>query len=382
MATGDIVGVIDTLEFDTDGCSGLDIIHIAGNVYLIAYRGGVGPDGILKTVTIESDGSIGSVIATRIFEATWGFDPALAHISGDVYIVGYRGPGNDGWLKTFTVDSSGNIGAVFNSKEIDPVYGRNFRFYHLGGTVWLVVYQDANAGWLKTININSNGTFGADIGSQRYDFILGAFPTLIHIAGDIFAIAYTGTDEDGWLKTWEIQSDGTIAAARTDEFEFSTQYAHLPQILSISGDVYAIAYQGPPSGVDGYGYIKTLTISSAGIIGGVIRTFQYTHSQRARGVSAIIYVAGEVYTLVYTGSSDDGYIVTVTIHDNGQIDDPLVDELEFDPDNAVTCEMVKIAAETYAIAYSGVDDDGFLRTIEIEVLAAPTVTTNPATEVT
>jgi len=381
MATGNIVRVINTLEFDTDGCASLDIIHIAGNVYLIAYRGGVGPDGILKTVTIESDGSIGSVIATRIFEATWGYMPSLAHISGDVYIVGYRGPGNDGWLKTFTVDSSGNIGAVFNSKEIDPVYGRNFRFYHLGGTVWLVVYQDASVGWLKTININSNGTFGADIGSQRYDFILGAFPALIHIAGDIFAIAYTGEDEDGWLKTWEIQSDGTIAAARTDEFEFSTTYGHWPQILHISGDVYAIAYQGPPSGVDGWGYIKTLTISSAGVIGGPVRIFQYT-PQRARGVSAIIHIAEEVYTLVYTGPLDDGYIVTVTIHNDGQIDDPLVGKLEFDPDNAVTCEMVKIAVGIYAIAYSGVDDDGFLRTIEIVEFATPTVTTDPATEVT
>ena len=383
MAIGDIGSIIDTLEFDTDRGDEPDIIHISGNVYLIAYRGGAGPDGLLKTVTIESNGTIGSIIDTLQFETLYGLNPILAHISGDVYIVGFQGTDNDGWLKTFNVDSDGNFGAIIDTEEIDTAYGRNFRFYHLGGTVWLVAYQDASDGWLKTLNIGNDGIFGAYVDTQKYDTTLGAFPALVHIAGDVFAIAYSGPDEDGWLKTWEVQSNGTIAAAMIDSLEFDADYAHSPQMRLISGDVYAIAYKGPPGSLTGYGYIKTLTIADDGTIGAIIDTFQYTHGLPGSVVSAIILVAEEVYALAYTGFESDGYLVTVTIHNNGQIDEPLVDELEFDTNQGSTPAVVHIAGNTYAIAYGGVDGDGFLITVPIEtlVVVAPTVSADPATSV-
>ncbi|MBW2602189.1 MAG: hypothetical protein JRD47_09775, partial [Deltaproteobacteria bacterium] len=44
--------VIDTLEFDTSSGYEPDIIHVDGNVYAIAYRG-PSDDGYLKTVEIN-----------------------------------------------------------------------------------------------------------------------------------------------------------------------------------------------------------------------------------------------------------------------------------------------------------------------------------------
>ena len=55
-ANGQIAdGVIDTLEFDTQMTTTPDIIPVSGNVYAIAY-GGDGDDGFLKTVLITSSG--------------------------------------------------------------------------------------------------------------------------------------------------------------------------------------------------------------------------------------------------------------------------------------------------------------------------------------
>ncbi len=291
----------------------------------------------------------------------------MANIPGtDKYIVGYQGPGNDGWLKTFDVDSSGNFGSVIDSKEVAATYGRNFRLYHLGGTVWLVIYQgDTNPGRMMTLNINSDGTFGTTIDTERFETGIGAFPDLVHVSGDVFAIAYTGPDSDGWLKTWQIQSNGTIAAAMIDSLEFDGVYCASPAMRLISGDVFAIAYQGDAA-VTGRGYIKTVDIDSAGNIGSVIDTFMYAPG-RAGGVSPILPVAGEIYAIAYRGVDDDGFIAAVTIQDDGQIDEPVVDVEEVETQQFDNPELIYIGGDTYAVAYTGVDGDGFLLTVKIVV---------------
>jgi len=380
MAEGDIIA-IDTLEFEAVSCEAPDIIQVNDSIYLIAYRGGAGPDGWLKTFSIDANGTI-AVIDTLIFEVLWGFGPAVAHISGDVYIVGYTGPDNDGWLKTFSVDSDGNIGAVIDSEEIDVAYGRTFRFYQLGGTVWLIAYQDVSDGWLKTLNIGNDGIFGAYVDTQKFDNTLCANPAPVHISGDVFAIAYTGPDEDGFLKTWVVQSDGAIDGVMTGFLEFDNVFCYAPQMRHISGEVYAIAYQGVPSGAaTGRGYIKTVTIADDGTIGAIIDTFQYTHGQKGANVSAIIPISGNVYALAVTSLGDQGFLVTVTIRDDGQIDEPLEDELIFDPIRGAVPELIHTVYGVFAVAYSGPDGDGYLKTFNIERAIIPTVQTLPATEI-
>jgi len=47
-------------------------------------------------------------------------------------------------------------------------------------------------------------------GSIKFGVTNGLEPNSIHIAGSIYAIAYKGPDNDGWIKTVEIE---TLAAA-------------------------------------------------------------------------------------------------------------------------------------------------------------------------
>ncbi|MBA7655924.1 hypothetical protein ES703_63835 [subsurface metagenome] len=362
-------GVIDSLEFDTECYSSLDIIHIAANVYLIAYCG-PDHDGFLKTVSIESNGQIGAVIHWMEYEPNLCFSNALAHIPDtDKYIVGFQGPGNDGYLRTFSVSEGGVFGPVIDSWEVDPTYGRDFRFLHLGGTVWLLAYQGSgSAGYLKTKHINLDGTFGATISTKRFQSILGAFPALVHISGNMYGIAYTGRDFDGWLQTWEVSPGGIIAAAFKDSREFDTEYCHYPQMRHIAGNIYAIAYQGQPNNVaphEGYGWIKTITIADDGTIFGIIDIFQFTHNLMATMVTAIIPAGNETYIIAYTANDDHGQVVKVTIHDDGQIEEPLVDEFEFDDTRGWIPEMIPVSEPVFVIAYSGVDEHGWLKTVSI-----------------
>ncbi len=95
--------VLDTLEFDTADGYEPNIIYVDGDIYAIAY-GGSDSDGVLITVEIATDGEVSdSVIDTLEFDTSYGREPNLIHISGDVYAIAYRGPGNDGFLKTVSI---------------------------------------------------------------------------------------------------------------------------------------------------------------------------------------------------------------------------------------------------------------------------------------
>ncbi len=205
--------MIDTLEFDASDCYYPDILHISGDIYAIAYRGS-GNDGFLKTVEIAADGAItDAVIDTLEFDASDCYYPDILHISGDIYAIAYQGTGSDGFLKTVEIAADGAItDAVIDTLEFDTANGRE--------------------------------------------------PNVIYISGDIYAIAYRGSGSDGFLKTVEIAADGAITDTVIDTLEFDTSDGYYPDILHISGDIYAIAYRG--SGSDGF--LKTVEIPSVGAI--------------------------------------------------------------------------------------------------------------------
>ena len=77
-------------------------------MYAIAYAGN-GDDGFLKTVTIATDGQITDpLIDTLEFDTSKGKTPNIIPISG-VYAIAYAGDGDDGFLKTIEITTSGQI---------------------------------------------------------------------------------------------------------------------------------------------------------------------------------------------------------------------------------------------------------------------------------
>ena len=191
------------------------------------------------------------------------------------------------------------------------------------------------------------------------DIDVGKIPDIIPVNGDIYAIPYEGAGDDGFLKTVEIASTGEIRDEELDTLEFDTSNGQTPDIIWISGDVYAIAYEG--SGTDGF--LKTATIADDGVIGNsVIDTLEFDTSEGQ--APDIISISGDVYAIAYEGPGDDGFLKTITIADDGQITDAIIDTFEFDTTNGETPKIIPVSG-VYAIAYSGGGADVFLQTIEI-----------------
>ncbi len=374
---GDIIGIEDNItdsyEFDTNNGVSPDFIHIANDIYAIAYTG-PGNDGWLKTVEIDSNGNIGSIIDTLEYDTSYGGLPNIININNDIYAIAYTGPGNDGWLKTVSIDTDGTIAnSPLDSLEFDTSNALYADIININNDIYAIAYTGpGNDGWLKTVEIDSNGQITNNvIDAWEYDTNNGREPSTIKIATNILAVVSRGPGNDGFIDTIEIDSNGNITKLIIDTLEYDTSYGGLPNIININNDIYAIAYTGP--GNDGW--LKTVEINTNGqITNNVIDSLEFDISSGK--YAEILYVTDNKYLVVYSGPGNDGYVKLINIDTNGNIGS-IVDTLEFDTSSGYFPNIINVGGNFYTIAYQGPGSDGWLKTIELTISSPSYSDTNP-----
>lgn len=355
--------VIDTFAFDIFDGFEPNIIHIDSDIYAIAY-GGFNSIGIITTIEIQSNGKITkSNIDKELFDDTYGREPIITHISGSVYAIIYRGYENDGYIRTLSIQSSGSIQSTYiDTYEFETSDCYNPKIVKINGTIFSIVYTGPNSdGFLKSVEIAIDGDIKESVlDHTEFSMFECRESDMIHIDGDIYAIAFRGLYDDGYIRTMNISAMGDINDTIIDTYEFETDYCFEPKIIHCTGDIFAIVYTGP----DYDGYVKTLEIDS---YGNITNNFvDYLEFDTSYGVRPeIIHVFSTIYAIAYRGPSNDGYITTIEIENNGAIKDSIVHSYEFETSYCVTPHMIHINADIYAIAYRGPSDDGFLKTIKI-----------------
>ncbi|MBA7599349.1 hypothetical protein ES703_06381 [subsurface metagenome] len=359
MAIGDIIRVIAFLDFDEYGGTLPKIIHVADAIYAIAYQG-YKNDGYLKTISIESDGTIGTVIESLEFDKTHCAHPWIVHIADTVYAVAYCGPGSDGTLKTFSISADGTSITLINTfvfdidaSTVEPV------IVHISGTTYAIFYGGPdNDGWIRTVTIQDDGTITGEIAFLEFDTSHGMYSDPVHISGDVWAVAYTadGINGAGRIKTFTITDVGAISAITS--YDYDTNQTGSPDIFHISGSVYGIAYANGTSG----GLLKTTTINANGTFGGTILSF--LNFDTFAGATWVTFIADNVWCLAYEGPGGDGWLRTIKIENDGTITGQ-VSFCEYDGTDGKYPSMVHVSGDTYAIAYLGPGIDGWLKTVEI-----------------
>ncbi|MCH8991224.1 MAG: hypothetical protein IIA44_05670, partial [Acidobacteria bacterium] len=193
------------------------------------------------------------------------------------------------------------------------------------------------------------------------DILKGATPNIIPISGDVYAIAYAGDGDHGSLKTVQIATNGQITNAVIDTLEFDTLKGATPNIVPISGDVYAIAYAGNGD----HGFLRTVEIAASGQITDTLTNNTLEFDILKGATPNLIPISGNVYAIAYAGDADAGFLKTVEIATSGVITDTVIDTLEFDTLKGATPNLIHISGDVYAIAHAGDGDNGFLKTVEI-----------------
>jgi len=361
---GDIKSVIDTSGFGILDAYEPDMVHVSGDIYVIACRS-TDNDGFLVTVRIASDGlTKKGYIDILEFAPSYCYEPDITHISGDVYAITYRGPDNDGFIKTVEIASDGRItNIMIDYLEFDTTYGGDSDIIYVSGTIYAIAHTGDNSnGRITTVRIEDNGSI-ADSILETFDFDIADVGVseefnVIHINGDVYAIAYRNPDSDGYLKTIGINSGGNISII--DSYSFDTFDGYSPSIIYVSGTIYAIAY----GGFNNSGVLRTVDIANDGhITGTIIDSFNFdTYGKETE----IINIKNGVFAISYRGPDNDGFIKTVEIEDDGQITDSIIDTLEFDTSSGYSPNIINIKLDVYAIAYEGINNNGFIKTVEIE----------------
>jgi hypothetical protein len=335
--------VIDTLEFDIHNCWTPSIISVSSDVFAIAYWGFF--NGYIKTVRIDSDGQINdSIIDTITFQSWSGWAPYIIHISGDIYAVAYRGFWLDGFIKTIRITSDGQIDdSIIDTFKFDNSIGWQPIVIHVSSDIYAVVYWGFyDDGLINTIQIASDGQItDSIIDTLEFDNVKGWKPTFLHISGEIFAVVYRGEDYDGFVKTIRIAADGQIADSVIDTLEFDNASGREPSITQVTDDIYAIAYRGPYDD----GFVKTIQIAADGQIADtIIDTLEFDDINGC--TPSIVSVTSEIYAIAYRGRANDGYLTTIQIVPE---EDAAVYEVISTAGKVTICARVEISGETVSI---------------------------------
>ena len=223
---------IDSQLFDGSSASNPSIVHVSGDIYAVAYQGPDG-DGFVKTVSIDSEGQIGnSVIDTLEFDTNNGGTPDIVGVSGNIFAIAYQGVDNDGFVKTVSIDATGQIGnSVIDTLEFDTNNGGTPDIIYISGIIYAIAYQGSgNDGFIRTVSIDASGSISNSvIASYEFDAADGWEPSITHVSGDIYAIAYRGSSSKGFLKTISIIANGQIGSSTIDTLEFDSSQGQ-PQV--------------------------------------------------------------------------------------------------------------------------------------------------------
>ncbi|MBA7472731.1 hypothetical protein ES707_08063 [subsurface metagenome] len=363
MAAGDIGATIETVEVDAN-LAFPRILHIAGDVYAIVYRG-ADSDGFIKTYSIDATGDISAAaLSTLEFDTNRAGSPTICHISGDHYAIAYEDAGGDGRIKTLHISDAGVINpAIIDNQLFSPDVGGLPHMVKVAANVFLSAFTYTTSKlWVRSIGINDEGTItNLNVSDLEVDTNASLWPRLAHIAEDIFAICYYHNAGQGRLFTVSCNAAGAIAACAGGSVEFEDTLAFKPEPVKTVGGKYAIVYQGP----DNHGFLKTWEIGAAGAITDPPKEI-YEFDNAWGEYPVIKSIGGEWYAIAYENVASHGNIRTIEIKNDGDITTPYHAEGEFYAQANASKDAIQINNSVFAVVYSGSGAEGFITTKAIE----------------
>ena len=305
------------------------------------------------------------------------------HISGDTFAFAYwyQGQATEINCRIQTVNLT-PYGKIENNPidtyhfVIDPGPANGFDpdFYNIEGSVYAVAHRwGKDNGFITTLNIYENGTIDDDY-IYRAEFEpepSNAFrPDIIHVSGNIYAIASSegATSGCGNIATVEIEPGGTINEIVIDRLEFESENCSHPRMWKVSDNKFIVAYASINKG-----YVKTIEIENNGSINKtIIDTFEFESIRCFE--TDLEYITSDpfnetnFYAIAYRGINDNGYVTTIEVNNSGIITKNVIDSLKFDPSvygGQPDIEYLNISNNTFAIAYLGPGTLGYFTTLKI-----------------
>lgn len=288
----------------------------------------------------------------------------------------------EAWVNVSRIGAQfpGNVSEL-SSKNISDILGSTCfeaDLIQILGTTYALAYRDNTSTYITTFKMNDDGVFLGTIDTKTIAVPHFYEPEIINIQNNVYAVVYGASDDQTEAKshivTLFIYGNGTIGSI-IDTFDFPVYYGREANIVSIGNEIYALAIGGASFEVSPTGYLVTLSITDQGDIGStLIDTLKLPLSSSCSEPS-MIQLKDDLYAVTYNGygvTGGIGYLITVHISSNGSIVEPLKDICQFTlPQDGLEPTMIHVKNDIYAISY-GADSNNLLRTGYIKTLSIDT----------
>jgi len=391
---GTAITKVESKEHDTLHGLFNSLVQVDSDTYALAYSGNNG-DGYISTFTISADGSTITEIESLEHDAVQGEHNSLVQVDSDTYALAYAGTGERGFISTFDIDSTGDITPIKVANHVALGEGSSVNLEHdtakgaynslvqVDSDTYALAYAGSGLdGYISTFTISSSGVITAVktqslTNNLEHDTAKGEFNSLVQVDSDTYALAYSSSGADGYISTFTISADGSTTLVEVESEEHDLAMGRSNSLVQVDSDTYALAYTGDAND----GYISTFDINSAGnitpikvqnhaVIGG---TANLEHDTTKGEFNSLVQVDSDTYALAYTGDANVGYISTFNIAADGTTITEIT-SLEHDTDNGTYNSLVQVDSDTYALAYAGDSTDGYISTFTIDTFVATTTT--------
>ena len=326
-----------------------------------------------------TNGSIITEVASLEYYTADASDNSLIQVDSDTYALAYTDVAtNDGFIDTFTVDADGAITEVAGSGfdalnlvstspfEHNTGDGTHHSFVKVDDDTFVLAYAStALMGKISTNTISADGlSIKGNIVKYEHETVKASYNSIVQVDSDTYALAYTGGDDDGHIQTFTIDEDG-LAITKVTNLEHNTSDGTHNSLVKVDDDTFALAY----ASTSNMGKIATFTISADGAT--ITELVDLEHDTTQATYNSLVKVDSDTYALAYAGDGDDGFIKTFTITSDGSSSAAggstitEIESLEHDTTQATYNSFVKVDDDTYALAYAGDGDDGFIKTFTI-----------------
>jgi len=232
----------DTLEHAPNGGGASNaLVKIDDTHFMLAYSGG-GNDGFIKTFSVDVSYNITQIDSLE-HDTSFGFFHSLAQIDSTHYMLAYQGgAGSTGIVKTFSIDESYII------TQVDVLVhdtltnsGLNNSLVKIDDTHFMLAYETRNNRNVVT-TFSIDGSYNiTEIDSLEHDDVLANVSnSLVQMSSTNYMLAYTGPDTDGFIRTFSIDGSYNITQRATTEFD--TTQASFNSLVQIDSSHYILAY--------------------------------------------------------------------------------------------------------------------------------------------
>jgi len=285
-------GTIKQAAIDSQQCSyigwmssgyygSLSLLSVYQNVFCVAYTDGGSSDGFMETWWISNSGIINNTqLDIEEFDTTYGVMPSLCLVDTNTIAMTYQSGSSTGdyTLMTYNITTNGLITDTPSDSWVyipDPkLQGGNSKIDKVGTNTYELTFVNGTYRiYTKTVTIDTAGkitksfidslllyTTATSTPSFLYTFFV-IDPKVDPGGNGVIGLTFSNdtTNAVGWVYTWNVSSIGNIGSTIIDSLLFSTETAFFSDVTYVNNNIYLIVYTG--GSLDGWSATVSITTS-------------------------------------------------------------------------------------------------------------------------